>query len=187
MNPCIRLFSKITRLTPEAIEALTKVGYEKYSVKKGAPLIRVHQGCQELFFIEEGLVKLRFFKDDKEFIMRFFKEGEAVTDLASFYGNTSDKYEIIALATTKAFAIPLQALEQLCTQHPSINTAYRKFMLMANLNMIQRISEMLEQDASIRYKNFSQQNAELLQRINLGDVASYLGITQVSLSRIRAK
>ncbi len=53
------------------------------------------------------------------------------------------------------------------------------------MNMMKRISEMLEENASNRYNNFIQVNGDILQRISLGDLANYLGITQVSLSRIR--
>ncbi|OPZ15087.1 MAG: hypothetical protein BWZ05_02293 [Bacteroidetes bacterium ADurb.BinA245] len=51
---------------------------------------------------------------------------------------------------------------------------------------MKRISEMLEENATERYNHFLQDNGFLLQRISLGDLANYLGITQVSLSRIRA-
>ena len=50
-----------------------------------------------------------------------------------------------------------------------------------------RISEFLEYDAKKRYSNFLQHSSDLLQRISLGDLADYLGITQVSLSRIRGQ
>ena len=53
--------------------------------------------------------------------------------------------------------------------------------------MMKRISEMLEENGTEHYIKFVEENNQLLQRISLGDLASYLGITQVSLSRIRAK
>jgi hypothetical protein len=52
--------------------------------------------------------------------------------------------------------------------------------------MMKRISEMLEENATTRYRLFVQERGPMLQRISLGDLAAYLGITQVSLSRIRA-
>lgn len=51
---------------------------------------------------------------------------------------------------------------------------------------MERISEMLEENAKERYANFVRDYPTLLQRISLGDLANYIGITQVSLSRIRA-
>ena len=55
------------------------------------------------------------------------------------------------------------------------------------VNMMNRISEMLEENGTERYNNFVKTNGRLMQRISLGDLAGYLGITQVSLSRIRAR
>jgi DNA-binding Xre family transcriptional regulator len=52
--------------------------------------------------------------------------------------------------------------------------------------MTRRISEMLEENATKRYNQFMKENKAIAQRISLGDLASYLGITQQSLSRIRA-
>jgi hypothetical protein len=58
---------------------------------------------------------------------------------------------------------------------------------MAIFQMMNRVKEMLEEDGLKRYDNFLKTNNYLMQRISLGDLANYLGITQVSLSRIRAK
>ena len=78
-------------------------------------------------------------------------------------------------------------MEKLCLKHHSIETFFRKLVSMAVVNMMKRISEMLEENASTRYAHFIKDNGHLLQRISLGDLASYLGITQVSLSRIRSQ
>jgi hypothetical protein len=53
--------------------------------------------------------------------------------------------------------------------------------------MMKRITGMLEENATERYDLFVKENKSILQRINLGDLAQYLGITQQSLSRIRAQ
>ena len=58
---------------------------------------------------------------------------------------------------------------------------------MAAVINLKRIKEMFDADATELYKSFVKENKHLLQRISLGDTASYLGISQVSLSRIRAK
>ena len=81
---------------------------------------------------------------------------------------------------------PLLQFEQLCEKHHSLENFYRKLMTIANMNMMERIKEMLEEDAKNRYSNFVKIHPNLLQRISLGDLSKYLGITQVSLSRIRA-
>jgi CRP-like cAMP-binding protein len=67
-----------------------------------------------------------------------------------------------------------------------METFYRKLVSVATTRMMRRISEMLEDNARERYNQFVAENSQILQRISLGDLAKYLGITQQSLSRIRA-
>jgi CRP-like cAMP-binding protein len=67
-----------------------------------------------------------------------------------------------------------------------VETFFRKLISVAATKMTKRISEMLEGDATERYRQFVAENSTILQRINVGDIANYLGITPQSLSRIRA-
>ena len=67
-----------------------------------------------------------------------------------------------------------------------METLFRKLVSVANWKMTKRIREMLESDATSRYKLFIKENNDIVQRLSMGDVAKYLGITQQSLSRIRA-
>lgn len=129
---------------------------------------------------------MQFNSNGDEFIMRFFEENILFTDLESSSSNKHSRYEIIALEDTELYIIPFSHFENLCLKHHSLETFYRKFLTLANLNMMARIKEMLEEDARKRYENFIKNYPNLVQRINLGDLSKYIGITQVSLSRIRA-
>ncbi len=155
--------------------------------QKGDYILRSGEVCRNLFFIDKGLVKLCFTKEDKEFIMRFFPENALFTQLGSYLTQIPSTYEIICLEATTITSIRNEEMESLCKKHHSIERFFRKLVSLAALNMMNRISEMLEENATQRYKNFVKENNHLLQRISLGDLANYLGITQVSLSRIRAK
>lgn len=154
---------------------------------KGTYLLKRGEVCKYLFFLEEGLAKTFFYKDDKEFIMKFFPENTMFTVLDSYLMQRPSNFMIIALEDTTVTFIDHIIMEQLCKNHHSVETFFRKLVSLASLNMMKRISEMLEENATQRYKHFLSDNSQLLQRVSLGDLASYLGITQVSLSRIRAK
>lgn len=109
------------------------------------------------------------------------------TVLDSYVTQTPSSFIIMALEPTTVTYIQHDEMEGLCKRHHSIETFFRKLVSIAAFNMMKRISEMLEENASERYAHFVKENNALLQRISLGDLANYLGITQVSLSRIRAK
>ena len=157
------------------------------ALKKDQLLLNRGSVCNHLFFIDMGLSKTYFNNGDKEFIMRFFCEKEMFTVLDSFITQQPSTYYIKALEATEVIYIEQKELEELCRKHHSIETFFRKLVSIAVVNMMKRISEMLEENASARYDHFIKDNGSLLQRISLGDLASYLGITQVSLSRIRSQ
>lgn len=172
-------------LTAEAVEDL-KSALKTATVKKGHYLLKSGRVCRYLYFINSGFCKTHFFKGEKEFIMRFFPEGSMFTVLDSFTQQIPATYSIYTLEPTTYTAISYASLEALCKKHHCLETFFRKLNAAASVNMMKRITELLEDNASERYQDFLKEQAHLLQRISLGDLASYLGITQVSLSRIRA-
>ncbi len=157
------------------------------SFEKRTLLVQEEHICRHLFFIDEGLTKISSTKDGKEFIMRFFHEGEMFTVLDSYLSDKPSNFIVTALEHTTVTYITRQDMEALCNTHHPIEHFFRRLLSHAALNMMKRINEMLEDDATQRYDNFVREHAHLMQRISLGDLASYLGITQVSLSRIRAR
>lgn len=155
--------------------------------KKGEYLLEKGQVCRYIFFIQEGLVKICFTKETKEFIMRFFAENSIVTVIDSYFKQSPSAYDVLALEKTTVACIAKTDLDRLCNENHSAERALRKLVTQASMNMMERVSEMLEENAGERYAHFLALNGRLVNRISLGDLASYLGITQVSLSRIRAK
>ncbi len=186
MEGLTHAFSRLSPLGPESAQDLLACQASK-SFEKGTLLLRERQICNKLYFIEYGLVKTFFANEEKEFIMRFFPERSLFTVLDSFTMQQPSTYEIMALENTVVSWVTQSDLELLCKKHHSIETGFRKLMAIASVNMMKRVSELLEENATRRYNNFLKENGALLQRISLGDLANYLGITQVSLSRIRGK
>lgn len=118
--------------------------------------------------------------------MTFFKENILFTEINSYLTSAPSKYQLLALEPTTVFSIARADIEHLCRQHHAVETLFRQLLAFASVGMMKRISEMLEENATTRYRLFVQERGAMLQRISLGDLAAYLGITQVSLSRIRA-
>jgi CRP-like cAMP-binding protein len=157
------------------------------TVYKGELLLKIDEVCRHLYFVNEGLTKTFFNKDGKEFIMRFFSENVLFTNFESYVPQTPSKFMIMALEPTTVTLIRHEDMEMLCNKHHCVETFFRKLVSIAALKMVKRISEMLEENATERYNQFVADNGQIMQRISLGDLASYLGITQQSLSRIRNK
>ena len=184
MDSLFNFVRRSTRLSAETEEKWKSV-CSVSSLKKGELLLRKGSYCRDFFFVEEGLVKLTFDKGEGEFIMRFFEENYLLTEVESLSLNKASKYEIRALEDTRVIRFSNEALETLSKEDPNVGLFYTRFLKMAHINMMNRISEILEADAKVRYTNFLEQQSALINRISLGDLSRYLGINQVTLSRIR--
>ncbi len=152
---------------------------------KGEFILEAGNTCSRIYFVENGLVKTFFHNSNREFIMRFFSEGNMFTVLDSFLTRKPSRYNIQTLEQTTITYLNHSDLEELCIRYHSMETFYRKLLSVATVNMMDRISSTIEEKAQVAYNKFIKEQGKLLQRISLADLASYLGITQVSLSRIR--
>ena len=118
---------------------------------------------RKLYFVESGLLRGFHYKDEKEVINWFCNEGQFATSMYSFVSQKPSYENIQAIEKTTLFSINYQDLQNLYETSLQFQTAKE------------------------RYTNFLQSEEYLLQRVSLGFLASYLGITQETLSRIRAK
>jgi CRP-like cAMP-binding protein len=184
MTEISEYINRVAPLDNEASDDFLKA-FEIKTFKKGDLILKADQVSKYYYFIKSGLTKSHFYKDDKEFIMTFFKENMMFTEINSYLTQRPSKYMLMALEDTTVYAIKKEDINTLCQKHHCIETLFSKLFSFATLGMMKRISEMLEENATERYNIFVNENNGLLQRISLGDLANYLGITQVSLSRIR--
>lgn len=186
MSDFIKYLNKVSPLSKAAEEDLLPRLKSK-SFSKGQIINKEGQICKNLYFIDNGLVKHYYHQKERVFILRFFSEGNFFTVLDSFVNQTPSQFTTITLEETKASTIDYSDFEEMCRKHHSFETIARKIFTAAAVVNLKRIKEMFDTDAAELYKEFIHENPHLLQRISLGDTASYIGISQVTLSRIRAK
>lgn len=178
--------NKVSQLSTEAEQDLL-LRLKTRSFKKGEVINKEGQICKNLFFIDKGLVKHYYHHKDRVFILRFFAETNFFTVLDSFVNQTPSQFITMALEDTETNTINYADFNELCRTHHSFETFSRKLFTMAAIVNLKRIKEMFDADSTELYNEFIHENHHLLQRISLGDTASYIGISQVTLSRIRAK
>lgn len=178
--------NNVSELQLEA-EAEIRASLRVLSLQKGEFLLRKGQVCGHIYFIDAGLLKVVSSQNDKEIIMRFFSEESMLTQLKSFSTQQPSDYSIQAIEPCEITYLSYAEIERLSKKYHCVETFYRKLLTQAALVMMERILEMLQETPAQRYHKFVVRNKAILQRISLGDLAHYLGISQVSLSRIRAK
>lgn len=149
-------------------------------------LLRENEYCKYTFFVEKGLLR-QFSIDDKgkEHILSFAPENWLVTDRESSYFNQPSKYFIEALEDSEVTIID-ESFIQLLSKKISNFTDFNNRLLHNHIRHLQnRINLLLSASAEKRYLEFIAMYPDILLRVPQTMVASYLGITPESLSRVR--
>jgi CRP-like cAMP-binding protein len=157
------------------------------SVPKGSLLLEAGQRCNDLFFIEKGLVRGYYFDDGKEISSWFAQENEFATCFYAFIAVKSSFENLQALEDCELIRVPHSALQQLYSDFPETERLGRIITENYYIRLEERLLSLQFKTARERYEALSKSKPSLLRRASLGQIASYLGITQETLSRIRAE
>jgi CRP-like cAMP-binding protein len=120
-----------------------------------------------------------------EHIVRFTPEDWWTGDLASFLSGKPTTYSVDCLENTEVLRITRDQLESLCDKVPVMNKYFRVLYQRSIISFNVRVSSNLSMNARERYNEFIKRFPEIHQRVPDKQIASYLGITPQSLSRIR--
>lgn len=154
--------------------------------KKGNFLLQPGEICRHSFFVENGLLRM-FGTDDKgkEHILQFAPENWFVTDRESVFYNKPSRFFIQALENSKTLLIDENFMLQLSRLNPAFIEFNNRLLHSHVRQQTQRIYQLLSANAEERYLEFIKVYPDILLRVPQTMVASYLGITPESLSRVR--
>lgn len=154
---------------------------------KGYRLLNADRVERNIYFIKKGIVRAYIDLSGNEITFWFGREGDTVVSMKS-YVNSQKGYENIELLEDGLlYKLNTCMLSDLFIKDIYIANWGRKFAEQELLKTEERLIARQLGTASDRYYELIKNNPELIQRVQLSYIASYLGITQVSLSRIRAK
>ena len=160
---------------------------EKVSLAKNDILIQQQQINKYIYFLEEGICRIFYPKDEKEVVLDFCFPGDIILPLNS-YVHSLPTYEIVdALAECSIYRISISKLQELYTTTLPIANWGRKLAELETLKIEERLMQSLFKSAAERYADLLRKAPKLLHHIKLGYIASYLGVSQVTLSRIRSE
>ena len=147
-------------------------------------LIRAGFKANKIFFVEKGACRSYYLKDGNEITTWFTFENDFTTSFYSFISNEPSHETIELLEDSILYVLKFDELNTLTVKYPEINHLYRKVL---ELNFVRQEKLLTERFSSAKekYQNLVTKFPEILQRVPLMHIASYLGITQSTLSRIR--
>lgn len=154
------------------------------SVKKGELLLTYGQVCKEIFFITKGCLRLYYISDGVEITVWFSFEDNSAIELSSFLSGNPTEYFIEAIEDTEYLSLDKTELLNLYVHFPEMEGIVRSFWEDVILNLLQRFMALQKDTADKRYLNLINKS-NYLQRIPQKYLASYIGVTPSSLSRIK--
>lgn len=155
-------------------------------VRKRQFLLNAGDVCDYMIFVERGL--LRSFSDDKdgaEYTMQFAMEGWWISDMGSFFSREDSKYHIEALEESELLLMSKPAMDELMDEVPTMQRYFLTLMQNHIIALQRRINIVQSMSAEETYLKLLEVNPGLINRASQQHIASYLGITPETLSRVR--
>jgi CRP-like cAMP-binding protein len=160
--------------------------FKKLAIKKGSLLLTVGQKVTNNYYVESGCLRT-FFLDDsgKEHTLQFAIHDWWISDYTAFFSEENATLNIEILQDSVLYQVSKTDIDDLYAVFASLETFFRKKMERAFASFQKRILSNLSQTASERYLDFVENYPNIEQQVKNYHIASYLGITTESLSRIR--
>lgn len=168
------------------IELISKM-FRYEQLDKGAFLLKQHRYCDKMSFVQSGFLRIYGVAGDREITQWISPKGYFMTELASFFYNQPSRWNIQALTEVELWSIGKQDYEQLHKLMPKWADIEKQYIIHCFTTLEGRIFGHLSMSAEERYHYFFEQQPELFNQVPLQYIASMLGMTPETFSRIRKK
>ncbi|AFK04277.1 putative transcriptional regulator, Crp/Fnr family [Emticicia oligotrophica DSM 17448] len=184
MKELFDYFDKFLKLSAETQNILAGVCSTVF-LKKNELLQPIGHTCKTIYFVQSGIARIFYYKDGVDITESFAFAGNIIVRVESLFTGKPSKKAIQVLEDSEIIAINATKLFKLYDEYPSIERLFRLIFENGYVETVNRIESIQFHTAEERYLSLLKQT-NIVQKIPLKHIASYLGITQVSLSRIRA-
>ncbi|NVK65919.1 MAG: Crp/Fnr family transcriptional regulator [Flavobacteriales bacterium] len=155
-------------------------------LKKGDYFLQLNEHCNKIGFVNKGILRaFHYDQDGNDITKSFIQTQQFATNLKSFRDNTLSDSLIVAEIDTEVIVMTKENIANLSLQIPNWSEAVSYIIESKLLEKMKHRTRMVNQDATVRYLDFLTTHKNLVNQVPLRHIASYLGITQSSLSRIR--
>lgn len=159
---------------------------QKRQYDKGDTVFKQGGYSDSLYYVETGLLKAFYVTPEgKEFVKSFIKENNIIGSLTALTSNDACSFSLVCIEPGVLFQIKYSYLLQLAENDIEIANTLIKLLINFAQKKERREYEFLCLSAEERYQVIKNQTPDLLNRVTQNDIARYLGITPVALSRIR--
>ncbi|ESP93733.1 Crp/Fnr family transcriptional regulator [Pseudoalteromonas luteoviolacea] len=157
-------------------------------IKKGELVFAQGELCDYVYLVKTGLLKAFYLTENgKETIKSFIQSGTIIGSLNAAHCQIPSTFSLEALEGCILIQVPFRALLALSKESISISQELIQILLSLSLKKERREFELLTLSATQRFENLCSAEPDLVKKLTQNDIAKYLGITPVALSRIKHK
>ncbi len=185
MEALINYLLQFGHLNQQQIDLVKSKGIQK-ELKKDEYYAEAGKIPREVIFLTEGIFRICYYNNKGEEVTKYFiDENNFVVDINSYNQNIPSSEYAQTITDCKYIVFSKEAMQELSMTIIPWDEIINKITSKALIEKVNKISSMMPEDATERYLSFLTKFPKLANRIPLSYLASYLGITQSSLSRIR--
>lgn len=178
-------FDTFLKLSSESKEIIASF-LEFETVKKGDLLWKTGQHCNKLYFINSGIARLYFYNEKgEENTVHFVNSNKFITDLDSLNSQTPSSVSCVATTDCEIIILTQSVLNKLSKEVFEWNELIRKVTEKALFDKIKMREQIFQNTAKERYISFLEQFPTIANNVQASHIASYLGISQFTLSHIK--
>ena len=181
----VQFFKNSNLVSPKAAEEIANT-FSPKEIKRNNFLLKEGRICDEYFFLENGFI--RAFANDidgNDVTTNFYSSGQVVFEVSSFFNRTVSKENFQAIVDCEGWYITYEQLNSLFHSMHDFRDFGRSILVKGFSSLKIRMLSMITETAEQRYDTLLKTNPEIFQQAALKHIASFLGITDTSLSRIR--
>ena len=166
---------------------LTQDAIEKLSFPARSIILEEGKVADKLYYVRSGCLRLAFNNDGKDVTFQFFFPGDIVASFDSLHNGTPSLFSLESIKPSELLAIDGKELRTLIRSNEAIRDEYENLLAERFHAYQQLFLSRIRNTPQQRYEELLEHNPEIVRRIPQHYIASYLGITPVSLSRIKAR
>ena len=171
----------------ESLAAKVADYFIEEQLSKDAFLVKEGQYLTRMCLVKEGYLRFFSYSEKKVITHWIFGKGKLVTDVASFFFQEPAKWNIQALTDTTVYTLTCENYQGLTKDVPEWNQFEKSFLIKLMSALENRVYALLSMSAEERYQYLYQSDRNMFNELPLQYLASMLGMTPETLSRIRAK
>lgn len=184
-QPLVRFFTSSNLVSAKTAEEIAST-FSPRELKRNEFLAKEGRVYNEYFFLENGFIRaFAYDTEGNDVTTNFYSSGQVVFEVASFFNRTLSKENFQAIVDCDGWSITYEQLNHLFHSMHEFRDFGRSVLVKGFSSLKTRMLSMITETAEQRYDALLKANPEIFQHAALKHIASYLGITDTSLSRIR--